>query len=107
GGHPLAAARAGLGHALRHRLERHRSPHPPGAREARQLGVDDRDGARTRLPPGDEALVSDDLRFVGAATSGMMLTLALAFGAIYFVTSTREEKQLDDALLAEAAEEAR
>lgn len=51
--------------------------------------------------------MSDDLRFVGAATSGMMLTLALAFGAIYFVTSTREEKQLDDALLAEAAEEAR
>src|SRR5690606_26627974 len=37
----------------------------------------------------------------------MMLTLALAFGAIYFVTSTREERQLDEALLAEAEEEAR
>lgn len=51
--------------------------------------------------------MSDDLRFVGAATSGMMLTLALAFGAIYFVTSSREERQLDEALLAEADEEAR
>jgi two-component system heavy metal sensor histidine kinase CusS len=51
--------------------------------------------------------VSEPVRFVTVVAGSMMLTLALAFTAIYFWTDASEERQLDEALLDEAREEAR